>query len=467
MTAAGVILRTPADLNWRTVQAVAYDNAKLTVAPGLLAEVDAGRGRFQALIDRGAACYGVTTGLGSLASVDLSELDDQARIELAHGVLQARAAAIGKPFAKSVVRAMLTIKLVNFLSGRDGVSAALCRFLVERLNDQFTPWVPSLGHGMAGDAIAHTHAFQTFIGAGFVLGDGGERLPADRALAARGVAPLELLAKEGLALLSGVAAAPACAIDVHRRLARLLRTATAVAAVSCEGAAVPKDAFHPALKAVCAEPGSNAVIDWLQPYFAASRVRPQTLQAAVSFRVIPQVHGALYDALTGLRGRVEAALRSFSGNPLLATTGQGDALLSVGLFHNQHLVNQAEQVAVALCHIGALSSRRLHRLLDAAATGLNPQLAARPGRDAGLVVTHKAALGLAARLKQLAAPGVDHDRREFGRPGRLHGLDPANYRPAARHGRTGGDDTGLRTAGRADGGRATRGNGRQGRAAGG
>ena len=79
-------------------------------------------------------------------------------------------------------------------------------------------------------------------------------------------------------------------------------------------------------------------------------------------------------------------------------------MLSVGSFHNQHLVNQVEHVALALAHVGCLSERRLHRLLDEDNTGLNAQLAARPGLDAGLVVAHKASIDLAARLRLLAQP---------------------------------------------------------------
>lgn len=394
-----IVLHKPTDINWDTVQAVAYDDAPLSIAPELLASVEAGRQRFEQLIADGVPCYGVTTGLGQLVTLDL---DDAARRDLPHNILRARAAAIGPPLGKPIVRAMLMAKLFNFLSGSDGVSTGLCQFLVDRLNDDFTPWVPSLGHGMGADATAHTHAFQTFIGEGYVLAPDQTRITARQALAERNVAPITLGTKEGLALLNGIGAAPAYALDAHRRLSRLLETATAVAAVSCEGGAVPKDAFTPLLKAVNVEPGTNAIIDQMQPYFAGSNVLPHKLQSAISFRVIPQVHGALHDALADLRKRVEAALHTFSDNPLMDV--KGGQFLSVGLFHNQHLVNQVDHVAIALTHVGVLSMRRLHRLLNAANTGLNPQLAARPGLDAGLVVAQKAALGLTARLKQLAAP---------------------------------------------------------------
>jgi histidine ammonia-lyase len=398
-----ITITQPSDIQWDTVQAIAYDNVPVRLGPELLAGVEAGRTAFLGLIAQGIQCYGVTTGLGQLVDQQLTEPE---RHELSHNILRARAAAIGPPLAKPIVRSMMVIRLVNFLSGLDGVSADLCRFLVERLNDEFTPWVPTLGHGMAADATANTHAFQTFIGEGFVLGMDGDRQPAAMALAHRGVTAYALAEKEGLALLNGVTAAPAYAIEAYRQLWRLLELANVAAAVSMEGLAAPKDAIHPAVKRVSSEPGVAVVVDALAHYLAGSRIAPVKLQSPISYRIAPQVHGAFYDALQGLKQRIEATFSSFSDNPLMdiETDGETGRLLSVGLFHNQHLVNQVEHMAVALAHVAALSERRLHRLLNPANTGLTAQLAGRPGLDAGLVVAHKATIDLTARLRMLAQP---------------------------------------------------------------
>ncbi len=385
------------DLDWVTLYRVAYQDAPLELDDALLEKIDAGRARFDALIASGQPCYGVTTGLGRLVD---TELDDAARREIAANMLHARAAAIGDPLPRPVARAMLLIRLVNFVEGRAAVSSDLCRYLVDRLNDGFTPWVPALGHGMAGDAIAHSHAFQTLIGEGFVLAEDGGREAADAALRAREVAPFAVSGREGLALIGGVCAAPACAMHAFYQTADLLDLANLVAAASMEGLAAPKDAIDPAVAAVSSETGIARVIERLRKHLDHSRIEAHRMQAPVSYRVIPQVHGALDDALVQLRTRIENALRDNSDNPLQ----DGDRLLSVGSFHNQHLVNQVEQVALALAHLGCLSERRLHRLLGAEFTGLAPQLAARPGLDAGLVVAHKAALDLAARLRVLAQP---------------------------------------------------------------
>ena len=390
-------IREAGDINWVNLYRVAYQGAELEIDAALLAKVDAARTDFLALIERGVPCYGVTTGLGKLAE---QTLDEAAREQMAQHILLGRAAAIGPPFPQPVARAMLLIRLVNFLTGLDGVSSKLCCYLVDRLNDDFTPWIPSLGHGMAADTTANSHAFQTLIGAGSVFGPDGERQTARAALEQRGAAVLQLSDKEGIALINGVCAAPALAMHAFYQLDELLSLANLVAAVSLEGLAAPKDSLDAGLGKLSSEPGVGKIITAMRKHLNHSQVTAFKLQAPISYRVIPQVHGALFDALTLLRQKIENSLVDFSGNPVML----GENLLSVGLFHNQHLVNQVEQVALALAHLGALSERRLHRLMNNEFTGLPAQLASRPGLDAGLVVVHKASIDLAARLRQQAQP---------------------------------------------------------------
>lgn len=385
------------DLDWANLYRIACQDEALRLDATLLSAVDAGHARFDALIEAGTPCYGVTTGLGKLVG---NQLDAAARAQLQANLLRARAVAIGEPFPRPVARAMMVFRLVNFLSGRSGVRADLCRFLVERLNDGFVPWVPSLGHGMAADAIANTHAFQTLIGEGFVFSPDGRRQPAGEALRERSVKPFEPAGREGLALINGVCASPALAMDAFYRLEKLLALANLVAAVSMEGLAACRDSIDPAVGRTSAEDGVGRIVETLRKHLDHSRIEAHALQSPVSYRVTPQVHGALLDALGELRRRIENCLVDFTDNPML----DGDRLLSVGGFHNQHLTNQAEQVALALAHLGSLAERRLHRLLDGDCTGLEPQLAPRPGLDAGLVVAHKACIDLSARLRILAQP---------------------------------------------------------------
>jgi histidine ammonia-lyase len=387
----------PGDINWINLYRIAYQNVQVEIDPELLLQIDESRQHFLDLIERGVPCYGVTTGLGKLVN---TPLDDEARAELPANMLRARASAIGAPFSKPAARAMLLIRMVNYLTGMAGVSSTLCSALVDCLNNDFTPWVPSLGHGMAADATGNTHAFQTLIGEGYIYGPDDQRQPAAEALQARGLAPLMLAEREGLALINGICAAPALATDTFYQLKQLLQIANLVAAVSLEGMAAPKDSIDPAVARASSETGVAQTIDILRQHLNHSQIQAFKLQAAISYRVVPQVHGAMSDALDLMKLKIENCLQDYSDNPMM----DGDRLLSVGSFQNQHLVNQVEQVALAMAHVGSLSERRLNRLLSADNTGLNPQLAARPGLDAGLVVAHKACIDLSARLRVLAQP---------------------------------------------------------------
>ncbi|MFT5115947.1 MAG: histidine ammonia-lyase [Parasphingorhabdus sp.] len=394
-----ITIRDLRDLNWENIVRIAWHGEALQIHQKLADQVEQGRARFLGLITQGVPCYGVTTGLGNMVGEDLGE--DERR-DIAANMLRARAAAIGPAWEREIVRAMMVIRLSNFLSARDGVSVALCHRIVELLNLGVTPWVPKAGHGMAADAIANAHCFQVLIGEGFVS-ENNQKVAANDVLQQNNLKPYIPLDKEGIALINGITAAPAYAISLHRGLMELLSLANHVASVSVEGMSAPRDSFDVELKKIAFEPGVGIVLDHFHKLFNGSKIGPFKLQAPVSIRIIPQVHGALFDSLDYLKKCTEWILQGFTGNPLL-TESEPARLLSVGVFHCQHLCSQFDAVAIALAHVGQLSERRLHRLLDSQHTGLNTQLAPRPGLDAGMVVVHKASIDLVARLKLLAQP---------------------------------------------------------------
>lgn len=400
-----VVIDNAESLSIEAITLVAYESATVSLSEAAVARMRDGLDRFNALIDSGVPCYGVTTGLGKLSD---ATLDAQAREDLASNILRARAAATGEPLPVPVARAMMLLKLGNLVSGSDGTTPDLAQFICDRLNDGFTPWVPSQGHGMAADAIAHTHCFQTFIGEGFVFADGpdsgsGEvrRIAASQALATRGVKPFKPGRKEGLALLNGIAATPAYALHAMRETRALYDLANAVAAVSMDAMAAPRDALDASLVDIVPEPGIVDSLNSINQWLSGSKITPFKLQAPISFRVMPQVHGLLMDSLSQLSRTITNQARAFSDNPWMNAQGK---LLSVGAFHNQHTTAHVEQTTTALVHVACLSERRLHRFMDPSMTGLNAQLAARPGLDAGLVVLHKAVIEHAARARTLAQP---------------------------------------------------------------
>ncbi|MFQ5783264.1 MAG: aromatic amino acid lyase [Alphaproteobacteria bacterium] len=409
-----ITLNSAHEITTAVYRRVIYDGEALAAAPALLDTVAAKRAAFLRLLDSGVHCYGVNTAHGDMIARTVPKADWPA---LQRNVLRARAAGTGPPFPPEVARGMMLARLFNLLSGYSAASAELCRFIVDRLNDGFTPWVPSRGHGMAGELIPLCHMAQTFVGDGFVVGADGARAPAAEALAERGIEPYAPQAKEGLSLVNGVAASTAYAIHAHRAVAAVAGPMTLIATATVEAMGTPVEPFDPVVDRLRPDPGIARVAAQARRYIAGSRIARRERQGPISLRVIPQVHGALTDALDHVEAAIANELVSVSDNPVFVPAdGAGhDRILSTGTFHNQHVTNALEGLALALAQVGILCQRRLHRLLDTRFTGLSHQLSPRPGMDAGLVILHKAVLAHEARLKLLAAPvSLHHGEASFG-----------------------------------------------------
>lgn len=427
MTGEVIVLGNSIDLTAAVCDAVIWGSAKVAIDPAALARVDQYRQLFLRHLESGVICYGVNTGLGALAKQDLTA-DERAR--LPRQILLGRAGAIGVPFKREIVRGALLIKLAQFLDGGSAVTANLCHFLAARLNDGFAPYVPSEGLGMAGEIIPLCHLAQALIGEGFVLGDSNEKLPATLWFQKRGIDPYEPQAKEGLSLINGTALGPAYAVDLLRQLRHTLITADLVAATSIEGLAAPLEPYDPSVASLRRDRGLGAAAARLRHLLAGSSITRQPRQAPVSFRVIPQIHAVADQALEDLAAAVQGEMISTGDNPAFIAddngTGSGGRLLHCGNFHAAALTQAVESATLAQMQLGLLAERRLHRLLDQRASGLAPQLAKQPGLDAGLVILHKAVLGLSAEMRSLGVPpSLMHGESSFGQEDVMTMLFPA------------------------------------------
>jgi histidine ammonia-lyase len=405
----------PDDLTPEIYRRVVYERAPVAPAPLALERVARSRRLFLQHLDIGALCYGVNTGLGALTGIDLGEQEQRL---LSRHILLGRAAATGPAFPAAVARGAMLIKLAQFLTGFSAVTPDLCRLLADRLNDGFAPAIPSEGLGMAGEIIPLCHLAQALVGEGFVIGDDGAAIAASDWFAARQIKAYEPASKEGIALINGVAVAPAAAFELSSHLRRTLELATASAAAAAEGLGASVEAYDEASARLRPEPGVAATIAALQRLLAGSQIRRRQRQPPVSFRIVPQVHGACLAALGRLDTAIVAEWRAIGDNPVFIADENDAAfgrLLHTGNFHCATLTGEVEAASLAFSQVALLSERRLHRLLDRRISGLSPQLAKRPGLDAGLVILHKAALGLTARIKSLATPpSLMHGESSFG-----------------------------------------------------
>ena len=380
---------------------VVRDGERVQIAPEALRFVEERRSAMLAALDAGVPAYGVTTGLGYQASRAIAPADREA---LQRSILLGRAVAVGAPYPPEVVRGAMLLRLTGFLSGAAGVSADLCSLLAERLNDGWTPYVPSGPHGSAGEVVPLAHLFQTLVGEGFVLVDGREVAAAD-ALVARSAQPYAPGLKEGLALVNGAPFAPALTIDAVDRARPLLEHATVAAALTAALTGASSRPFSPRLGRLKGDRGQVAVQERLVELLGGGdwADRPQ---APVSIRIAPQVHGAVLGVLETVERQLERELTAVTDSPLYldAEDGEPEGFYPSGNFHAQALAFALDSLAIALAQIASLGEKRVHRLLDARFSGFPDQLAREPGRQTGAAVLHKGIVALCAENRLLAAP---------------------------------------------------------------
>jgi histidine ammonia-lyase len=374
------------------IRAVAAGRA-VSLAPGLLAAVRRQRAEAMAALAGGRPVYGVNTGMGALSSVRLTEQQQRSH---QRNLLLARATG-GPPWLEEPeARAVITARLLTFLSGDAAVSAELCQRLADLLNRGLVPAVPRAGAGAAGEIMQLAHAFGPLAGLGRVLGPGGTPVPASQALRDHGLGEFTLGPKEGIALVQGVPGATGlCALRLGEAAA-LTALMEGAAALSIVAARASRDPY----RAACAR-GDDVLAAVLGRLRAAigDDPSPRSLQAPVSFRVAGPVLAQVARAADLLEAAVHRALTGVTDSPAFL---DGQFTGTAG-FHGIDLAAQCDQLTAAFCHAAEVAAARVHRLLDPSVTGLPAQLAREPGPQAGLSPVHKRAAGEVHAMRRLAA----------------------------------------------------------------
>ncbi len=384
-----LVITETADLG--LVRAVA-SGRRASIAPDLLASVQQGCDQARQALGDGRTVYGVNTGMGALSSVHLT---GQQQREHQRNLMLARATG-GPPWlSPPEVRGIITVRLLTFLSGDAGVSAALCQRLVEVLNHDVTPAIPRTGTAAAGEIIPLAHAFGPLVGIGQVLRPDGTAGPAGEALDRRGLAGFSLGPKEGIALIQGVPGATGLSVLRLGEAAALTSLMTAAAALSIAVIRAPRDPY----RAACAR-GDDVLAEVLSELRAGAGEErsPRSLQAPVSFRVAGPVLAQVRRAAAQLEAATRRALTGVTDSPAFL---DGEFTGTAG-FHGIDLSAHCDLLTAALCHAAEVAATRLHRLLDPAVTGLPAQLAREPGPQAGLTPVHKRAAGEVHAARGLA-----------------------------------------------------------------
>jgi histidine ammonia-lyase len=362
------------------------------VAPGLLDMVQRRCDEARQALRDGRPVYGVNTGMGALSAVRLTE---QQQLSHQRNLLLARATG-GPPWlGRPEVRAVITVRLLTFLSGDAAVSAGLCRRLAAFLNSDIVPAVPRTGIGAAGEIMQLAHAFGPLVGIGQVFGPGGALVPARQALRSRGLDEFSLGPKEGIALIQGVPGTTALCVLRLGDAAALTSLMEASAALSIVAAGASRDPSS----AACAR-GDDTLAAVLGRLRAAvgDDPSPRALQAPVSFRVAGPVLAQAHRAAGLLEAAVHRSLAGVTDSPAYL---DGRFIGTAG-FHGIDLAAHCDLLTAAFCHAAEVAAARIHRLLDPAVTGLPAQLAREPGPDAGLSPVHKRAAGEVHAMRFLA-----------------------------------------------------------------
>ena len=350
-----------------------------------------------------AAIYGVNTGFGDLAS---TRVGTEALSQLQRNLLVSHACGVGDAVPEEVVRAMVLLKIKSLGKGHSGVQMETVQRLVDHWNANLFPLVPSQGSlGASGDLAPLSHMVLPLIGEGEVLIE-GTPVPSGEVLAAKGWKPLDLGAKEGLALINGTQLMLAYGVMALERLEQIADWADALCAWSLEawhGRVEPFDpAIHQVRNQTNAELVARNVTDWLKGSKWQAVPRTQ-VQDPYSFRCTPQVHGASRNSLAAARAVLENEVNAVTDNPLIFP--EQDKVLSGGNFHGQPLALQLEALALAAHEFGSISERRTFKLLSGK-QGLPAFLAADPGLNSGFMIPQYTAASLVSQNKQLCAPNV-------------------------------------------------------------
>lgn len=368
------------------------------------AAIAAGVAAVSALADGGPA-YGINTGFGKLATTRIPSEDLET---LQRNLVLSHAAGVGDPLPDDVVRLILLLKINSLARGHSGIRIETIRMLSRMLAKNLIPIVPERGSvGASGDLAPLAHLAMALIGEGEVRYR-GQIMPARDGLAAIGAEPIALGAKEGLALLNGTQVSTALALDGLIRAQALFAATMGTGAMSVDALMGSDAPFDPRIHELRGQEGQIAVAAVYRDLLKGSEIRDSHIdcdrvQDPYSLRCQPQVMGACVDQLRDAERRLVIEANAVTDNPLVFP--DVPEVLSGGNFHAEPVAFAADNIALAIAEIGALSERRVALLIDPSlSSGLPAFLVPEPGLNSGFMIAQVTAAALASENKSLAHP---------------------------------------------------------------
>ena len=395
----------PGNLTLDHLNAIHAGVCQLVLPEAARGGVRASHALVKAAAEGDAPVYGVNTGFGKLAN---KRIDKDQLATLQRNLIRSHSVGVGEPLAAPIMRLMMATKAASLARGYSGCREVVIDTLLAVHNAGLVPCVPSQGSvGASGDLAPLSHMTLALMGEGDMLVN-GVRMPALDALHQAGIAPLQLEAKEGLALINGTQTSTALALHALLSFEPVLEAALVIGALTLDAARGSDGPFDPRIHAVRGQPGQIDVAQYYRALLQGSAIRnshrdgDDRVQDPYCLRCQPQVVGACLDQLRHAARILLIEANAVTDNPLVfADTG---AMISGGNFHAEPVALAADGMALAIAEVGAIAERRIAMLIDSSVSRLPPFLTPDAGLNSGFMIAHVTAASLASENKSMAHP---------------------------------------------------------------
>lgn len=375
---------------------VSNESAEFVLAPEAAAKVSESRNYIESRIKNGDVMYGVNTGFGAFSSVRIS---DSELVQLQKNLIRSHSVGIGAPFTKKEAKAMMILRANTLARGHSGIRVDVINKILEFLNKDVIPVIPSQGSvGASGDLAPLSHLALALIGEGEVYG--GDL---------KGITPLELKAKEGLSLINGCQVMTAIGLLSLAEAIDLVKLADIVGAMSLEGLRGSRSPFDPLIAETRPHYGEKQTAKNLMKVMGEKSqiseshlINDKRVQDAYSLRCMPAVHGAVKQALDYAVHVLETEANSSTDNPLVFA--KDNKILSCGNFHGMPVAHAMDFAAIAVSSLASISHERISKFISTQMSDLPPFLTANGGLNSGLMIVQVASASLVSENKVLAHP---------------------------------------------------------------
>jgi histidine ammonia-lyase len=404
---AMTVALTGNDLTFERVYRVVFNHAEPRLTVEARARMHQSRDVIEQLLRSRTCVYGINTGFGKMASVRIAEGEIR---QLQTNLVRSHACGVGKLLGEDETRAMTLLRANALAKGYSGVRPEIVDTLCAMLHRGVHPVIPSQGSvGASGDLAPLAHLAQVVIGEGEAIYK-QKRMPGNEALKLAGITPLQLEAKEGLALLNGTQAMLALLVLALREFEILVDTADLAAALSLDALRGSPAAFDARIAKVRPYLGHARTAQNLRELNHGSTIRESHRSPEIDFRVqdpyslrcTPQVHGAVRDAISQIRATLLVEVNAATDNPLVFA--DSSEVISGGNFHGQPLAMAADQMAIAIATLAGISERRTEQMVNPHTSQLPAFLVTEPGLNSGFMILQVTAAALAAENRALATP---------------------------------------------------------------